>query len=53
MDMDNHFKNFDKKFNRIWTFAWIWIIFCMVLALALLGGLGFVVYKLLVHFGVL
>lgn len=47
------FDEFDKEFNRMQKFAYGWFIFVALLTVALLGGIGFVVFKVLAHFGIL
>lgn len=47
------FDDFDKEFNRMQKFAYGWFIFVALLTVALLGGIGFVVFKVLAHFGIL
>lgn len=46
-------KQFDKDFKRIRTFAMVWSAFCFVLGMALLSGAIWVIYRLLLHFGIL
>lgn len=55
-----HFKKFDKEFQEhkkriaiMQKFIFVASIFSWVVSLALLAGLIFVAYKLLVHFGIL
>ena len=43
---------FDRDFDRMQKFAQVWFIFVALLALSLLGGVVFTVYKILVHFGI-
>ena len=45
--------DFDKQFNRMQKFAIGWFIFVALLALAVLGSIGFVVFKVLAYFGIL
>jgi nitrate reductase NapE component len=45
----NSFDNFDHRQK----FAYGWFIFVALLAVAILGGIGFVVFKVLAHFGIL
>ena len=45
--------DFDKNFNRMQKFAIGWFIFVGLLAIAILGSIGFVVYELLSFFGIL
>ena len=47
------FDDFDKDFARAQKFAYAWFIFVALLSLALLSGLVFVVYKVLVFFGIM
>jgi hypothetical protein len=48
-----HFDDFDKEFKRMNKFINAWFIFVAVIMLAMLGGVGFVVFKLLEYFGIL
>lgn len=52
-DSDNFDKEFDKTFKRASAFAVGWFIFVALLSLAILGGLGFVAFKVLAYFGIL
>ena len=50
-------KKFDREFEkdrqRALTFAIAGFIFNVLLTLAVLGGIGFVVFKVLSHFGIM
>lgn len=45
--------DFDRQFKSIQNIALAWMIFVILLSLAMLAGSAFVIYKLLVFFGVL
>ena len=53
MSFDDKFKDFDKRSNRAWNFAWVWFVFVGLLTLGLLGGSVYVVIRILSHFGIL
>lgn len=44
---------FDKDFERMQKFAYVAFAFNLLIALAILSGIIFVVYKVLIHFGIL
>ena len=44
---------FDRDFDRMRKFAYVAFAFNLLLALAILSGIVFVVYKVLAHFGIL
>jgi thiosulfate reductase cytochrome b subunit len=44
---------FDKDFERMQKFAYIAFAINVLIALAVLSGIAFVVYKILSHFGIL
>jgi len=46
-------KDFNDFENKFFSFAWIGLFFGIVFNLAILGGVGYVVYLLLLHFGIL
>lgn len=51
--MNNDFdKQFDKQFNRIGALAIFGFIFSSIVTLSVLGFIGWVVIKLLAHFGI-
>lgn len=45
--------DFDRNFKRTQRLAIGAVIFNALLVLAVLGGIGFVAYKVLVHFGII
>ena len=47
------FNDFDKQFDKLQKFAIGWTLFVALIAIAILGGIAFVVYKLLSFWGVL
>ncbi len=42
----------DKKFRRMERNAMLWMSFCGLITVACLGFAGWVIFRLLVHFGV-
>lgn len=46
-------KNFDRDFKRVGRMVWIAFAFNILIAVLALGGLGWLVYVLLKHFGVI
>ena len=50
---DSFGKNFDRNFNRLFKLAFIGIVTMWVVGLAIVGALGYVAYKVLVHFSIL
>lgn len=44
--------NFDKQFGRMQTTAIVMGIFSIMITISVLGFLGWVIYKVLVHFGI-
>jgi len=51
-DMAMNFDDFDKRFDRARRFAVIWMVFCGVAGFGSLIFVGWVIVKLLTHFGV-
>ena len=45
-DFDKEFKTMTKLLYAVWVIV-------MVLAIAIMVGIGFVIYKLLIHFGIM
>ena len=52
-DFDKFNEQFDKDFNRARKLAVGWFILVALLALTVLAGFGFVIFKVLTHFGIL
>ncbi len=52
-DFDNQFNQRSKQFNSTFRYAKIGMLIASVSSLAVIGFLGFVIYKLLQHFGVI
>lgn len=52
-DWDKFDDEFDKQFDKAKKFAIGWFIFVAFLAIALLSGLVFVIYRLMLYFGIL
>ncbi len=56
-DFDNRFKarrdRFDKDFDRMQKMAYVVFFVNLFIAIALISGVVFVVYKILAHFGIL
>jgi len=50
---DQEFKNVGKEARRIERLAFGWFIFVLLLTLAIVGGLGYVIFRVLVHFGIM
>lgn len=46
-------RDFDEEFDKTARWFGVWAVIVLLLVLGLLAGIGFVVYKLLLHFGVL
>lgn len=46
-------KRFDKQFDKAQKFAKVWFAFVALLALALLSGVVFVIYRLMLHLGIM
>jgi hypothetical protein len=42
--------DFDRRFNRVFSLAWIGVIVGMIVSLAVLAGLGWAAYRLINHF---
>jgi hypothetical protein len=49
----NNFDNFNKRFDSQFRFFKVMMVVTTIISLAVLAGIGFVAYKLLVHFGVI
>ena len=47
------FEDFDKKVNRVQNLAIGWFVFVALMALGSLAGVGYVIYRILLHFGIL
>jgi hypothetical protein len=47
------FDDFDKDFQRMNRFIYVWFVLVALVMLAILGGIGFVVFKVLAYFGIL
>lgn len=45
--------NFDKHRDRMFKLAFVGIITMWIVTLGILGAVGYVVYKLLIHFNIL
>lgn len=51
--MRRDFEKFDRDFNRAERVFWLgWVVAIAIITAAICGG-GFVVYKLLIYFGVM
>jgi hypothetical protein len=48
-----HRSQFDREFNRTSRLVDIWLIFVGLITLLILGGFGFIIFKVLMHFGIL
>lgn len=51
-DFQRRREKFDRDFDRTQKFLKGWFIFVALLALSLLGGIVYTVYKVGVHFGI-
>lgn len=51
--MENFDEKLDKQFNRIQSMGYAMIIFIMALMCGCFVGVGFVVYRVLIHYGIL
>lgn len=40
-----NFNDFDKRFNRTQRFIKVWFVFVAVLALTIMGGIGYAIYS--------
>lgn len=50
---NNYFNKLDKQVNRMFWSIPVIVITMLCVAVTTLGGIGYVVYKLLSHFGVI
>ena len=51
-DFDDFENDFYKEHKSIMQFSWAAIVVALILKLAVLAGVGYVVYLLLRHFGI-
>lgn len=45
--------NFERNFKRTSHMVWVFFVINMVIAVVFLGGLGWLIYVLLKHFGII
>lgn len=45
--------NFEQNFKRTSRMVWVFFVINMVIAVVFLGGLGWLIYVLLKHFGII
>lgn len=45
-------RDFDKQFNRQMSFIRGMMVVGVLMSIAIIGGIGFMVWKVLVHFGI-
>lgn len=52
-DFNKKRDDFDKDFSRMQTFMYAWFVFVALVAVGVLAGIVFVVYRLMVTFGIM